>query len=103
MATIIGGIAASHTPTIGFAYDRDKRGDPVWAPIFEAFDPVRRWVDERQPEADASLAGLPLDTVERRAIEETLRQTGDNKSEAARQLGITRATLHNKLRKYGLE
>ena len=60
-------------------------------------------VDERQPEMDASLAGLPLDTVERRAIEETLRQTGDNKSEAARQLGITRATLHNKLRKYGLE
>ena len=60
-------------------------------------------VDERQPEADASLAGLPLDAVERRAIEETLRQTGDNKSEAARQLGITRATLHNKLRKYGLE
>ena len=50
MATIIGGIAASHTPTIGFAYDRDKRGDPVWAPIFEAFDPVRRWVDERQPD-----------------------------------------------------
>ena len=60
-------------------------------------------VDERQPEADASLAGLPLDAVERRAIEETLRQTGDNKSEAARQLGITRATLHNKLRKYGME
>lgn len=58
---------------------------------------------ERQPEMDASLAGLSLDTVERRAIEETLRQTGDNKSEAARQLGITRATLHNKLRKYGLE
>lgn len=55
------------------------------------------------PEGEASLAGLPLDTVERRAIEETLRQTGDNKSEAARRLGITRATLHNKLRKYGLE
>lgn len=51
----------------------------------------------------ASLAGLPLDAVERRAIEETLRQTGDNKSEAARRLGITRATLHNKLRKYGME
>jgi two-component system response regulator HydG len=49
------------------------------------------------------LAGLPLDEVERRAIEETLRCAGDNKSEAARQLGITRATLHNKLRKYGLE
>ena len=53
--------------------------------------------------AEASLAGLSLEALERRAIEDTLRQTEDNKSEAARRLGITRATLHNKLRKYGLE
>lgn len=52
---------------------------------------------------EISLAGLSLDMIERRAIEETLRQVGDNKSEAARKLGITRATLHNKLRKYGLD
>lgn len=52
-------------------------------------------------EAPSSLAGLPLEEVERRAIEETLRETGDNKSAAARKLGITRATLHKKLRKYG--
>ncbi len=57
-------------------------------------------LEERPVEADISLAGLPLEEVERRVIEETLRQTGDNKSEAARRLGITRATLHNKLRKY---
>ncbi len=50
MARIIGGIAASHTPTIGFAVDRDKRHDPVWAPIFEAFGPVRQWIDERRPD-----------------------------------------------------
>ncbi len=50
MATLIGGIAASHTPTIGFAYDRDKRGDPVWAPIFDAFDPVRAWLKEQKPD-----------------------------------------------------
>ena len=57
------------------------------------------------PESDAasSLAGLSLDEVERRAIAETLRDVEDNKSEAARRLGITRATLHNKLKKYGLE
>ncbi len=50
MATIIGGIAASHTPTIGFAFDRDKRADPVWAPVFEAFDPVRAWLQAQQPD-----------------------------------------------------
>jgi gallate dioxygenase len=30
MATIIGGIGVSHTPTIGFAYDTDKQNDPAW-------------------------------------------------------------------------
>jgi Catalytic LigB subunit of aromatic ring-opening dioxygenase len=50
MATIIGGIAASHTPTIGFAFDRDKRDDPMWAPIFTAFDPVRQWLAQNQPD-----------------------------------------------------
>lgn len=51
----------------------------------------------------ASLAGFPLEEVERRAIVDTLRESDDNKSEAARRLGITRATLHNKLKKYNLE
>jgi len=50
VATIIGGIAASHTPTIGFAFDRDKRDDPVWAPIFSAFAPVQQWLDAKQPD-----------------------------------------------------
>lgn len=50
MATIIGGIAASHTPTIGFAFDRDKRDDPAWAPIFRAFEPVQRWIAEKKPD-----------------------------------------------------
>ena len=31
MARILGGIASSHTPTIGFALDAQKQGDPVWA------------------------------------------------------------------------
>ena len=58
---------------------------------------------ESAAESTGSLAGLPLEEVERRAIVETLRDAEDNKSEAARRLGITRATLHNKLKKYGLE
>ena len=50
MARIIGGIAASHTPTIGFAYDRNKRDDPVWAPIFENFAPLADWLAEKRPD-----------------------------------------------------
>jgi gallate dioxygenase len=50
MARIIGGIACSHTPTIGFAVDKNKQSDPVWAPIFEAFSPVRQWLEERKPD-----------------------------------------------------
>jgi two-component system response regulator HydG len=58
-----------------------------------------------QPEPDGltGLAGMPLDAVEREVILATLRETGGNKSEAARVLGITRATLHKKLKKYGEE
>jgi gallate dioxygenase len=50
MARIIGGIAASHTPTIGFAYDAHKQNDPVWAPIFEAFQPVQAWLQAQRPD-----------------------------------------------------
>ena len=50
MARIIGGLAASHTPTIGFAYDRNKRGDPVWAPIFENFAPLAAWIADKHPD-----------------------------------------------------
>src|SRR5258707_10234345 len=50
MARIIGGIAASHTPTIGFAYDKKKQNDPVWAPIFENFAPLAKWLSEKRPD-----------------------------------------------------
>jgi len=51
MATIVGGIACSHTPTIGFAVDGQKQADPTWAPIFAGFAPVRAWLDEKKPDA----------------------------------------------------
>jgi two-component system response regulator HydG len=43
-----------------------------------------------------------LEEVERETILRTLAGAGGNKSEAARCLGITRRTLHQKLRKYGM-
>ena len=50
MAQIIGGIATSHTPTIGFAYDTNKQEDPVWKPIFEGYEPVQQWIAEKKPD-----------------------------------------------------
>jgi gallate dioxygenase len=50
MAKIIGAIACSHTPTIGFAFDKNKQDDPVWAPIFEAFKPARQWIKDKKPD-----------------------------------------------------
>jgi len=50
MATIVGAVASSHTPTIGFAYDRNKQDDPAWAPIFDAFRPVSEWIARKKPD-----------------------------------------------------
>ena len=50
MATIVGGIATSHTPTIGFAIDTHKQSDPVWAPIFEGYRPVQEWLADKRPD-----------------------------------------------------
>ena len=50
MARIIGGIATSHTPTIGFALDTNKQNDPVWAPIFKGYEPVQAWLAQHRPD-----------------------------------------------------
>lgn len=50
MATIVGGIATSHTPTIGFALDTNKQDDPVWAPIFKGYEPVQQWLKDKAPD-----------------------------------------------------
>lgn len=50
MARIIGAVASSHTPTIGFALDREKQEDPAWAPIFEGYKPVQEWLARQQPD-----------------------------------------------------
>lgn len=51
MAKIVGGIATSHTPTIGFALDAGKQDDPVWSPIFKGYEPVQAWLKEKAPDA----------------------------------------------------
>jgi len=46
---------------------------------------------------------LTLEEVERRQTERTLYLTGGNRTLAAEKLGISRATLHAKIKEYGLE
>jgi gallate dioxygenase len=50
MARIIGGLAVSHTPTIGFAVDHDKQEEVAWAPIFESFKPIKNWLADKKPD-----------------------------------------------------
>jgi two-component system response regulator HydG len=56
-----------------------------------------------QPSPDGIPNGeAPLEEVEKTTILKTLAATEGNKSEAARRLGITRRTLHQKLKKWGM-
>ncbi|KPJ76120.1 MAG: transcriptional regulator [Deltaproteobacteria bacterium SG8_13] len=61
-------------------------------------EPVDEQMDVPAPDMDLGL----LEKAEMDTILATLRSAGGNKSKAARQLGITRKTLHSKLKKYGL-
>ena len=62
--------------------------------------PIQKYGGEG--EAKTTIAGRPssLHEAEKIMILKTLEETGGNKSEAARRLGITRKTLQNKLQKY---
>ncbi len=57
---------------------------------------------ETDPDRLQLSGDMPLEQIERAAIISTLEAAGGNKSEAARRLGITRKTLHKKLKIYGL-
>ncbi len=50
----------------------------------------------------STITGRPLSEIEKEAILATLKETGGNKSETARRLGINRKTLHLKIKNYGL-
>ncbi|XOV44152.1 gallate dioxygenase [Pseudomonas sp. App30] len=51
MAKILGAIGTSHVPTIGLAYDKKKQDDPAWAPLFRGYEPIAKWLKEKQVDA----------------------------------------------------
>lgn len=62
---------------------------------------ARRW--RRVADQDHPYHPRTLDDVERDQIERTLRHHAGNRTRAARDLGISRATLINKIRAYALD
>ncbi|HEC03179.1 MAG TPA: sigma-54-dependent Fis family transcriptional regulator, partial [Phycisphaerales bacterium] len=46
------------------------------------------------------LGSVPLEQAERRAILDTLRQTGGNRTKAAKVLGISDRTLRDRMHRY---
>ena len=70
---------------------RDRR-EP--APISVDLQPALATVSTQSPI-------VPLRELERKAINKALSQLGNNATRAAKQLGISKATLFRKLKKYG--
>ena len=58
--------------------------------------------EEETPAQQIGAAEPSLESVEKETILKALETASGNKSEAARRLGITRRTLHLKLKKYGM-
>jgi protocatechuate 4,5-dioxygenase beta chain len=50
MATIIGGVATTHVPSIGKAIADKKQHDPYWLPFFRGFDYVHAWLKREKPD-----------------------------------------------------
>ena len=50
MARLTAGIACSHVPAIGATMDLGKTAEPYWAPLFQGFEPSRRWMAQNTPD-----------------------------------------------------
>ncbi|NKQ51415.1 protocatechuate 3,4-dioxygenase [Amycolatopsis sp. K13G38] len=50
MARVIWGLATSHVPSIGAAMDNHKTSDEYWKPLFDGYEPARKWMAARRPD-----------------------------------------------------
>ena len=47
---IVAGIGLSHVPSVGPVVDRGRQDDPAWKPLFDAYVPVRAWLEKLKPD-----------------------------------------------------
>jgi protocatechuate 4,5-dioxygenase, beta chain len=50
VAKIIAGVATSHIPAIGAAWDNKKTQEPYWRPVFQGFDRSKEWIAKVKPD-----------------------------------------------------
>jgi protocatechuate 4,5-dioxygenase beta chain len=50
MARITASVFTSHVPAIGAAIDLGKTQEPYWAPVFDGYEPSKRWLREHRPD-----------------------------------------------------
>jgi protocatechuate 4,5-dioxygenase beta chain len=50
MAKIIAGVGTSHTPAIGAAIDNGKMSEPYWTPLFQGYEPAKKWMADTKPD-----------------------------------------------------
>ena len=50
MAKIIAGVATSHIPAIGAAWDNKKTAEPYWQPVFKGFEASKDWIAKVKPD-----------------------------------------------------
>lgn len=68
-------------------------GDKLGSEDFDIYD---------EGDNAGSVSGGTLEDIERKAISDAMKRYVGNLAEVARQLGITRQTLYNKIKRYGL-
>ena len=81
----------------GVVLSRSEYLDEAELPLISASESATELLPGVMQDGEA-----PLEEVEKAAILKSLAAAEGNKSEAARRLGITRRTLHQKLKKWGL-
>jgi protocatechuate 4,5-dioxygenase beta chain len=50
VAELFAGLATSHVPAVGAAWDNGKSHEPYWKPVFAGYDFAKQWVAEHRPD-----------------------------------------------------
>ncbi len=50
MAKIVAGVATSHVPAIGAAIDNKRSHEPYWIPVFQGYEPSKKWIADLKPD-----------------------------------------------------